>query len=980
MLFKNLLAGFFRSFCALLFVCSSLFASKVDTLYYADYEIDPYYNFVGIHKVPDELVNLISVYRLIYIEDQLSEIAYLSKGKLSHYQEKLARIVFEHPEEDVLECIFFTKYNQRTTLGNAAKWRIEYPGIVIRRKFLDLQGGLIENGEGVFQYVYQLDDEGRISNRFNKNKLYKNILDDSDIYERRYKYDRNNNLAEVSFWNKDGSRFHSWEKGYSIESIRFDSLGNAIETRYYDENKLPFLNSSCNCFSKLRKTNSLGYETEVRFLDTNYTLIVDAAYGAAIVKSVYNENFQFVSESYFAIDSSRVARKSFGFAKAVNFYDKKGRLVRTNYLNENLQLVNMRDGFASRVIEYDDKENLVTEYLKNKDGELVLYDSKELFYKVVSKRSQESGSELEYYLDQDNKLIQPNGLGYYKILKTYNSYGQVASIEYMDEFNNSIETTDGVAWEENTYDLYNYTESTKRYNLEAKLVADSAAGVAYVINNNSRTGKVMTQKYFDKNNLPAQKGKNGYHEVKTEIEIIDGLEYAIQSFYDTAGMLCITPRNSYARAIDIYGLHGLLIESRFEDIDGNLIVPFRNQYAIMKNEFDGNNNFIKKTFYNSQLEISNNIEDSTSYASLIYEYDKNGHSYLMQKFDADGNLIEERYEPEDGNLFGLHDFKLIFFQRFYATTIFIVIVLFFILRKKVPLFSGNKIVINVFIWFSLILVFVGLLLLRNNPSKYEQALVFWVVNFYPILILLTSVINRKIIGFIVIPVFLLGCALLYIETLGNYRYFKFLWIVFCTPILALIIACFIPNKLNPKITIATSLLIPAALTILLFTWRNPYRGNMIRYWNDGKINENDFLGSFESESNNSAAIRSYISVNYNCTKGRFEFKTSAKMDRFNSWKKESMSEYLLNHEQRHFDITRIYADRLKLRLQELNSPCELEEQVLSEEINRLVNEVSEELDREQDRYDFETEHGLFPKNQKIWNKDIDNRLSSIRNL
>ncbi|MCD2422937.1 DUF922 domain-containing protein [Niabella pedocola] len=82
--------------------------------------------------------------------------------------------------------------------------------------------------------------------------------------------------------------------------------------------------------------------------------------------------------------------------------------------------------------------------------------------------------------------------------------------------------------------------------------------------------------------------------------------------------------------------------------------------------------------------------------------------------------------------------------------------------------------------------------------------------------------------------------------------------------------------------------------------------------------------------------------------------------------------YLLNHEQKHFDISEIYARELSrfLRTQSLGkAPMER----MTNEMNRLFKE----LDAYQKKYDAETANGRNKQKQELWNLRIAQRLKAL---
>lgn len=88
-----------------------------------------------------------------------------------------------------------------------------------------------------------------------------------------------------------------------------------------------------------------------------------------------------------------------------------------------------------------------------------------------------------------------------------------------------------------------------------------------------------------------------------------------------------------------------------------------------------------------------------------------------------------------------------------------------------------------------------------------------------------------------------------------------------------------------------------------------------------------------------------------------------------SWAKHPTG-YGLNHEQRHFDVTRIVADRLIYRLGQM----ELEPSLYQAKLNDAYLDAYREMNRLQEAYDRQTRHGLDSAAQARWNTWIDQAL------
>jgi hypothetical protein len=93
-----------------------------------------------------------------------------------------------------------------------------------------------------------------------------------------------------------------------------------------------------------------------------------------------------------------------------------------------------------------------------------------------------------------------------------------------------------------------------------------------------------------------------------------------------------------------------------------------------------------------------------------------------------------------------------------------------------------------------------------------------------------------------------------------------------------------------------------------------------------------------------------------------------------SWARaDAKNAYALNHEQRHFDITKLVAERFKRAIQP--------DSLTVEDYNSLIQyqfiESFREMNRMQKQYDGETNHSLNQAAQEQWNQKIDAELRSF---
>ncbi|UZD23810.1 hypothetical protein PBT90_10460 [Algoriphagus halophytocola] len=89
-----------------------------------------------------------------------------------------------------------------------------------------------------------------------------------------------------------------------------------------------------------------------------------------------------------------------------------------------------------------------------------------------------------------------------------------------------------------------------------------------------------------------------------------------------------------------------------------------------------------------------------------------------------------------------------------------------------------------------------------------------------------------------------------------------------------------------------------------------------------------------------------------------------------SWVKVK-SGYALNHEQMHFDLVRVVADRMVRKLRQLN----LEPYLFAAKLNDLYLDAYREMNKVQEAYDSQTRHGLDENMQAKWNLIIQEALT-----
>ncbi len=157
---------------------------------------------------------------------------------------------------------------------------------------------------------------------------------------------------------------------------------------------------------------------------------------------------------------------------------------------------------------------------------------------------------------------------------------------------------------------------------------------------------------------------------------------------------------------------------------------------------------------------------------------------------------------------------------------------------------------------------------------------------------------------------------------------------------------------------------------------NIYKEKEIIVWNENNKLKWDYFKGKVPESKYGAITCSTIYSKFES--GNFLIlNTRACFVKKESWHKDGYSiAYYLNHEQKHFDITEIYARKLRKTLTDTVFKTET---IAKKEINRIIRSNNKALNDYQDLYDKETNHSINKENQSLWDKKIDEELKSLSN-
>jgi len=151
------------------------------------------------------------------------------------------------------------------------------------------------------------------------------------------------------------------------------------------------------------------------------------------------------------------------------------------------------------------------------------------------------------------------------------------------------------------------------------------------------------------------------------------------------------------------------------------------------------------------------------------------------------------------------------------------------------------------------------------------------------------------------------------------------------------------------------------------------------YWHERKLEWKDFEYKPKELSKPSAITSSGIEFNRNSNDIKsLNLIVIACFNKKESWRKEKeINVETLNHEQKHFDITEIFARKLRKSIKD----TVFENIVVAQKaINIIHKNIMKEWDIYQDKYDAETKHSIDKEKQLEWDKKIEDELIELKNF
>jgi hypothetical protein len=142
-----------------------------------------------------------------------------------------------------------------------------------------------------------------------------------------------------------------------------------------------------------------------------------------------------------------------------------------------------------------------------------------------------------------------------------------------------------------------------------------------------------------------------------------------------------------------------------------------------------------------------------------------------------------------------------------------------------------------------------------------------------------------------------------------------------------------------------------------------------------KLTWNDYKASPDPDNDAAASTTTYLAIEYNITSSSFGYKIQSRFSKTRSWGLHK-TDYILSHEQGHFDIAEIFARKLNKQMSEYK----FNKKTYQQDLNKTYKDILDEKEKMQNDYDKETNHSINKEKQAEWVKKIAKMLEEYKNF
>ena len=144
-------------------------------------------------------------------------------------------------------------------------------------------------------------------------------------------------------------------------------------------------------------------------------------------------------------------------------------------------------------------------------------------------------------------------------------------------------------------------------------------------------------------------------------------------------------------------------------------------------------------------------------------------------------------------------------------------------------------------------------------------------------------------------------------------------------------------------------------------------------WSPAKrLTWEDYLAKPSSLSDAAAITSTALGIEYHIRNNALTYIITCRFSKTRSWGKYK-TDYILKHEQGHFDITEIFARKLAKEIKEYK----FNPRKYQDDLGKIYKKVMEEKEEFQNKYDLETDYSRNKEKQSEWLKKIEDDLEEM---
>ena len=147
----------------------------------------------------------------------------------------------------------------------------------------------------------------------------------------------------------------------------------------------------------------------------------------------------------------------------------------------------------------------------------------------------------------------------------------------------------------------------------------------------------------------------------------------------------------------------------------------------------------------------------------------------------------------------------------------------------------------------------------------------------------------------------------------------------------------------------------------------------IKWQEDRKLTWDDFKAAPLKIGNTAAMTTTHLGFSYNITNGKITYKIECRFEKNKSWGLVK-NEWVLKHEQGHFDIAEIFARNLNKSINEY----QFNKSSFQKDLDAIYKTVVAGKEKYQQQYDDETDYSRIKVKQEEWLKKIEAELKQTK--